>query len=343
MRPSKQRKLLQGEKVEVRQQEEGLRGSWYAGVVKEVKRLQRDVEYNELLDEENNAKLVESIRVGHVIDGLSSSLKRRKIDRGHIRPLPPALENCDKKWSYGLCVDALLDDAWWEGVLSDDLEDFEERSVFFPDEGDEQKFHVKQLRVAQDWDESRGTWSVRGHWILATMRENFQREGFSIKEIWYKLRQEVDFINSEGEWTVGKKNLWRKLMKKVVQDLLTERLSQMPADIKPSTQDLKLACNYLRSGEEPQSQYVGVSLASSGLPHLPQGQECKTDVDSSLIPDSQTGAMVSCETLHLKEALDSSAASNALMIVQTDGEYLKNTVDHSKVKLPEVRVGGPDS
>lgn len=342
MRPSKQRKLLQGEKVEVRQQEEGLQGSWHAGVVKEAKRLQRDVEYNELLNETNNAKLVESIQVGHVIDGLSSSLKLRKTYRGHIRPLPPALENCDEKWSYGLCVDALLDDAWWEGVLLDDLEDSEERSVFFPDEGDEQKFHVKQLRVTQDWDESRGTWSVRGHWILATMRENFQREGFSIKEIWFKLRQNGDFINRAREWTVGKKSLWLKLMKEVVQDLLNQRLSQMPADIKPSTQDLTLACNYLRSGEDPQAQYAGEYLPPSGLQHLPQDQECKTDVDSSLIQDSQTGVIVSCEPLHLKESLDFSAASDALMVVQPDGEYLKDPIEHTKDQLPEVCVGGPD-
>jgi len=129
-------------------------------------RLQRFVEYNELLNDKNNTKLVESIRVEHVINGLASSLKHGKRYRGYIRPFPPAMENCEQKWSYGICVDALFDDAWWEGVLLDDHEDSEERAVFFPDEGDEQKFHVKRIRVTQDWDESEGSWNGRGHWVL---------------------------------------------------------------------------------------------------------------------------------------------------------------------------------
>lgn len=332
MLPSKQKKLLRGEKVEVRQHEEGLRGSWHAGVVKYARKLQRFVEYNELLNEKNNTKLVESIRVGHSIDGLASSLKQRKTYRGYIRPLPPALENCEQKWSYGLCVEALLDDAWWEGVLLDDHEDSEERAVFFPDEGDEQKFHVKQLRVAQDWDELEGTWSLRGHWVLATMRESFQREGLSIKEVWYYLRQTMYFLRRVGEWTVGEESLWLKLMKEVIWDRISQPLNQLPAGVKSSTQDLTLACSYLRSGP---------CLDSSVLQGLAQTQESKRDVDSGMTP--QTGAMVSCETVYSKEAFDSSAAPDTLMVVQTDGEYLKNPREHSSDKLLKVPVGKADS
>lgn len=342
MRPSKQKKLLRGDKVEVRQHEEGLRGSWHAGVVKKARRLQRFVEYNELLNEKNNTKLVESIRVGHAIDGLTSSLKHGKTYRGYIRPLPPALENCEQKWSYGLCVDALLDDAWWEGVLLDNDEDSEERVVFFPDEGDEQKFHVKQLRVAQDWDESEGTWSVRGHWVLATMRENFEREDLSIKEIWYYLRQKMDFLRRAGEWTVGEESLWLKLMKEVIRDRISQPLSQMPVGVETSTQDLTLACSYMRRGEDLPSQYAGACLDSSGLEGLAQAQECKRDADSSLTPDNQTWAIVLRETLYPKETFDSGAAPDALMVVQTDGECLKNPTDHSRDKLWEVPVRGAD-
>jgi len=43
--------------------------------------------------------------------------------------------------------------------------------------------------------------------------------------------------------------------------------------------------------------------------------------------------MVCCETLHSKEALDSS------VLVRTDGEYLKIPIDHIKDKLQEVCVG----
>ena len=47
--------------LQVRQHEEGLQGSWNSGVVKKVRRLQRFVEYNEILNEKINTKLVESI------------------------------------------------------------------------------------------------------------------------------------------------------------------------------------------------------------------------------------------------------------------------------------------
>jgi len=239
----------------------------------------------------NNTKLVESIRVRHVIDGLASSLKHGKRYRGYIRPFPSAMENCEQKWSYGLCVDALFDDAWWEGVLLDDHEDSEERAVFFPDEGDEQKFHVKRLRVTQDWDESEGSWNGRGHWVLATMRESFERESLSIKEIWFYLRQKMDFMRKAREWTIGEESPWLKLMKEVIRDHISQPISQMPIGVKSSMQDLTLACSYWRSGGDLHPQFAGGCLDSGELQCLVQAQGCQRDVDSSLTLDNQTRAI----------------------------------------------------
>lgn len=96
-------------------------------------------------------KLIENIRVGNTIDGLGSIPKNGKCCRGYIKPLPPTLVNRGKRGNYGIYLDALFNDAWLEGMLLDDHEHFEERAMFFfSDEGDEQKFHVRQFREMQD-------------------------------------------------------------------------------------------------------------------------------------------------------------------------------------------------
>jgi hypothetical protein len=45
-------------------------------------------------------------------------------------------------------------DAWWESVIFDHYDGTKERSIFFPDLGDEMKVGVKKFRITHDWDES---------------------------------------------------------------------------------------------------------------------------------------------------------------------------------------------
>ncbi|KAH7290516.1 hypothetical protein KP509_30G051400 [Ceratopteris richardii] len=190
------RKLLQGDKVEVRQKEVGLLGSWHSAVVVKVKNGSRVVEYDDLLTQDGRKNLREVIKFRENYGGkLSDSAKDMK--RGFIRPLSPpyplaALSHPKK----GLLVDAFYDYAWWEGVLLEDVlikaEDFRIK-ILFPDEGDELLCHIKDVRVSQEWDELSGKWMDRGNWPFSDNNGEFKidklrdicgHDGSSFKNFW---------------------------------------------------------------------------------------------------------------------------------------------------------------
>eukprot|EP00257_Ricinus_communis_P015138 XP_015572991.1 uncharacterized protein LOC8281219 [Ricinus communis] len=206
----KRKKLLLNEKVEVRQFEEGLRGSWHPGVVVSVSKFCRSVEYDELLSETGNSKLIESITVTEAIEGIHCRRPAPSAYRGRIRPLPESSDTCEKL-SFGVCVDALFEDAWWEGIVFDCHDDADERLVFFPDEGDEKKFSVSQLRITRDWDEFLGIWCDRGVWILVQLAMELEGEVSNyVKKFWLYLRFNDEFNKSISDWTCGVRNVWRK-------------------------------------------------------------------------------------------------------------------------------------
>ncbi|KAL3681613.1 hypothetical protein R1sor_024569 [Riccia sorocarpa] len=166
------KKYLEGEQVEVRQREKGLRGSWFPGVVIAVKQGKRIVEYDELLTEDGRKKLIESVRVGRSAEGvrtfLRSSLKPAlSRTRSLIRPRPPPTQESAKlSWKTGLWVDCYHKDAWWEGILKEDICSSRKRKrvcVFFPEEDDSQSISLKDMRVGQDWNEDLGRWIPRGY------------------------------------------------------------------------------------------------------------------------------------------------------------------------------------
>ncbi|KAH9311769.1 hypothetical protein KI387_026804, partial [Taxus chinensis] len=314
----KENKLFPGQDVEVRQHEEGLRGSWHAGVVIRVHKLHCYVEYKELLSEDGLNKLVESIQLNENVGGLGCRTgKKNKKYRGCIRPLPPAL---GQKWtySYGLCVDAFFEDAWWEGILLDDLEDSEDRPVFFPDEGDMHIIHKNNLRVTQDWNENEGTWSIRGHWVLATMRENFEREGLSIRVVWYYLREKAGFIKKVQEWTTAarEEKLCLKLLKEVVAELVAQPSKQILPFMKSSTENLKLAHNYFNTQE--------LLLAESKC--LNETQESEGSIVSILVQDNNLGAIVCHETSDVRGDLDSIASRDTAIALHAGEKDLMTTI-----------------
>ncbi|KAE8718560.1 hypothetical protein F3Y22_tig00110013pilonHSYRG00552 [Hibiscus syriacus] len=192
-----QRKLLLNERVEVRQFEEGLRGSWHPGVVVGVSHLFRSIEYDEHLCESGDSMLIESIPVTEAIEGLHSRRHVPSTYRGHIRPLPPSSQpHSNKNLGFGVCVDAFFEDAWWEGVILDNDDNASERAVYFPDEDDECKFGVSQLRVAHDWDEFLGIWRDRGTWILVELAKELEGTvplACSVKKVWFSLRLNYGF------------------------------------------------------------------------------------------------------------------------------------------------------
>ncbi|GAB2246343.1 hypothetical protein Droror1_Dr00001836 [Drosera rotundifolia] len=227
MKEMNARKLLVNERVEVRQVEEGLRGAWYEGVVVGVSEFRRKVKYDDLLSESGKSKLVESIPVTGVIEGVHKRAYVKSKHRGRVRPPPPSIEQCSSRsrLKFGVCVDALFEDAWWEGMIFDCDDGSRERSVFFPDEDDERKFKVSELRISQDWDELSGEWNERGVWMLVKLAEAHKMEaslGHFIKHVWSHLRVNYGFLKMISEWTCGSYCMWKKYFTEALCELATK-------------------------------------------------------------------------------------------------------------------------
>jgi len=202
--------------------EEGFLGSWHPGTVIECEKLKRHVRYENILNDNGLGNFVEVVSVSSVLDGDIGSLSKR----GRIRPVPPLVEfeKCDLK--YGLCVDVNYQEAWWEGVVNDKCDGMEERTVFFPDLGDEMKVGIQEIRITQDWDEGMEKWERRGKWLLFELIEESYLP-VSVRQIWYDVRQKKEFA-AIGEWTLNdKKDLWRHLIMEVVGDYLAVTVKEV--------------------------------------------------------------------------------------------------------------------
>ncbi|XP_058075041.1 uncharacterized protein LOC131223612 isoform X2 [Magnolia sinica] len=211
---------------QVRQFEEGLKGSWHSGVVIGYEKSNRIIEYTNLLTEDGSSKLIESITVSPIVEGLNAP-GNAKYYRGNIRPSPPDSSIQVSELCYKLCVDAFVDDAWWEGLIFDREEGSEERLVFFPDQGDQQRINVNHLRITQDWDEVSGNWCPRGNWFFLELLEKIELEGslpVSVRQIWYDVRTSVGFSHGILEWTCGERSLWSKLVLEAIQENINAAL-----------------------------------------------------------------------------------------------------------------------
>ncbi|KAI3993471.1 hypothetical protein MKX01_002484 [Papaver californicum] len=213
-----QRKFLFGDRVEVRSVEEGFSGSWHCGRVIACGHLYREVEYDNLLEDEGTENLKDTVIVSPRLEGivLEDYDEVNSFNyRGLIRPIPPNKIRVSKfSLNYGLCVDALVDDAWWEGVIFDYEDGKSERLVFFPDIGDVVMMKIDDVRVTQDWDEIGDIWKVRGNWKFLELIEEYEADMptvVSVRQIWYDLRQMEGFRNSIKEWTCGEKSAWADL------------------------------------------------------------------------------------------------------------------------------------
>ncbi|KAK9127451.1 hypothetical protein Syun_016248 [Stephania yunnanensis] len=215
------RKLLLHQKVEVRSTEEGFHGSWHSATVVGCKDLERVVRYDHLLEDDGSGHLEERIQVSNLIEGALVDKGMPASFRGLIRPPPPPNLVVDQ-WgvNYGLCVDAYVNDAWWEGVVFDYEEGSDERLVFFPDLGDQQMVRISELRVTHDWDEMYDQWNCRGEWLFLVLIEEIEQEWpvlVSVRQLWYDLRSREDFQQKIGVWTsCAERSMWKDLMVEVV-------------------------------------------------------------------------------------------------------------------------------
>ncbi|KAI6686944.1 hypothetical protein NL676_032857 [Syzygium grande] len=221
-RADSRRKLVAGDKVEVRSEEDGLLGSWHSATVIGCEDEKREVQYNRILDDDGSGKLTEVLRVSPLLDGLNPGGVDQNSCRGNIRPSPPVVVFGPWDLPYGWCVDVYYNNAWWEGVVFDHEDGAEKRNVFFPDLGDEQITATGDIRITQDWDESTYHWRTRGFWPFLQVTESLEEEWplpVSVKQIWYDLREKGG-LDMTMDWTSRDESLWKKLVFEVINENL---------------------------------------------------------------------------------------------------------------------------
>lgn len=244
--PIGKKKLLKGEKVEVRSIEDGFLGSWHAGVIIECRSGVRIVQYDHLLCDDESGFLAESVEVSSMVDGIYRSSETSNNCRGRLRPSPLVRELERERLSYGLCVDAYYNDAWWEGVIFDWEDGSDNRKIFFPDLGDEINVEIKNLRITHDWDDVTEEWKPRGKWLFLEIIEDKEVSNVipvSIKQIWYNLRQRQEF-GQIGEWASPVKPLWKKLVENIINDHLSLTLDEFLSKYDFSEAGLELNSAY---------------------------------------------------------------------------------------------------
>ena len=279
----------------MRQLEEGLGGSWHPGIVIGVSESCRKVRYDELLCDTGKSKLIESIPVTGAIEGLYQRPFVKSNYRGRIRPRPPSPEHFDVKTSlsFGVCVDVLFKEAWWEGVIFDYNEGGEERCVFFPDEGDERKFKLTDIRATLEWDEFSGHWRERGVWTLVSLAKEHKKEGHIfqlVKRIWSRLKVHYGFMKMISEWTCGAYCLWKEYVREVVCELTS----------RPRLKSLTSRINIVRKRghrfKRSQRSHLKASVLTRSMHRIKERERlavrtrrmCMSDVEDSVnLPDSQ--------------------------------------------------------
>uniref|UniRef100_A0ACD5WIP3 Uncharacterized protein n=6 Tax=Avena sativa TaxID=4498 RepID=A0ACD5WIP3_AVESA len=216
-----ERKLLPGQVVEVISFDPGLYGSWHKAVVTGISDNVRWVRYNDFVDDsDSGSPLVEELEVSDAIDG--KPIVPGGSGRGIIRPVQPHQPLQVTDAIYGLCVDALVEGSYWEGVIADHAEGSVERKVLFPDEGDERIMAVDQLRLTQDWDEVTGKWKLRGNWLfLQVLLSHEEKDGLpiSVRQIWYDLRSDSSLLMDFNMWMCGKKPFWERSLAVLIAEL----------------------------------------------------------------------------------------------------------------------------
>ncbi|GKV01424.1 hypothetical protein SLEP1_g13978 [Rubroshorea leprosula] len=133
-------KFSEGMRVEVRSDEDGFKGAWFAATI--VEALGRDkyiIQYESLRTEDDKDFLKE------------------EADAVQIRPYPP--ETVVDHYKLLEEVDALYNDGWWVGVISKVLPNSRYK-VYFQTTSEELVFDHSQLRLHQDW--------IDGKWVVAS-------------------------------------------------------------------------------------------------------------------------------------------------------------------------------
>ncbi|KAJ7977845.1 Agenet-like domain containing protein [Quillaja saponaria] len=130
-----------GSTVEISSDDEGFRGSWFLGTI--VRRCSSKgslvkflVEYKTIMEDEKGSKPLSEM-----------------IDLSQLRPEPP--RETDRDFKFGEDVDAYYNDGWWEGTITEQLENGK-FGVFFRTSREQLEFRKEDLRLHREW--VNGTW-----------------------------------------------------------------------------------------------------------------------------------------------------------------------------------------
>lgn len=130
-----------GTPVEVRSDEEGFVGAWFAAkIVRAIDKNMFTVEYQNLRTDDD------------------SQLLRETVYSQNIRPAPPDILE-SKSFRLLEEVDAWYNDGWWVGVISKVVKN-SSYFVYFRDTEEEIEFKHSDLRLHQDW--------IGGKWVRAS-------------------------------------------------------------------------------------------------------------------------------------------------------------------------------
>ncbi|KAL1197225.1 Increased DNA methylation 1 [Cardamine amara subsp. amara] len=326
----RRRKLLVGDRIEVRSVEDGFLGSWYLGtVVASKKRRQRRIRYDNILSDDGTDYLVETVDVSEVVEGLNSDCTDvSDTFRGRLRPVPPKLEVDKLNLVYGLCVDVFFSEAWWEGVVFDYENGSEKRRVFFPDLGDELDADLQSLRITQDWNEGTDTWECRGKWLFLELIEKYREDNYlpvSVKQLWYDIRDRIGFARIQ-EWTCTTRHIWEDLMMEVIDDNLRITLNQFLHDYDAERyphQELKLL--------QEASQAVSETNASpSGVLVIASQEQLTSCIDKDHTPASQR-----CQSMSVLTSVSGTRSESSYINRVAELSSKKPTVAHKKMILPK--------
>lgn len=130
-----------GTPVEVSSDEDGFQGAWFAATI--VEQLNNDeylIEYQSLRNDDD------------------TELLKEKVDSLHIRPYPPETV-APSSFSLLQEVDALYNDGWWVGIVSEVLKG-QKYTIYFRGTDEEMQFKHSDLRLHQDW--------IDGKWVTAS-------------------------------------------------------------------------------------------------------------------------------------------------------------------------------
>ncbi|KAF6147014.1 hypothetical protein GIB67_036733 [Kingdonia uniflora] len=206
----------------VRSVEDGFHGSWHlATIFPSHNDSAYLVCYDHIFLDDGSARLTALVDVPPVI--MRAGPQHHIYHRSFIRPEPPTFEVHQGGLHYGLCVDALVNEAWWEGVIFDHEDGSDERLVFFPDLGDQQSVKIKELRATHDWEEAEQCWKLRGVWLFLELIEEQEQEWplvVSVRQLWYEVRLKEVFLKSIKEWTIWVRPLWDELVVEAICDNL---------------------------------------------------------------------------------------------------------------------------